>query len=112
MQQTIYSHPNVWYNHHIYTAGYTYKGRIIGHHMGTDSKDFFVEASYLIPEKHGKVSISYDREEHNLSGTTRNLSPTLTPHFRKKDEVALGAYFKLMKGRISLWLRKFQILSR
>ena len=66
--------------------------------MGTDSKDFFVEASYLIPEKYGKVSISYDREEHNLSGTTRNLSPTLMPHFRKKDEVALGAYFELMKG--------------
>src|SRR4030043_797210 len=91
-------HPNVRYNHHIYSDGYTYKGRIIGHHMGTDSKDFFVEASYLIPEKYGKVSISYDREEHNLSGTTRNLSPTLMPHFRKKDEVALGAYFELMKG--------------
>jgi hypothetical protein len=100
----IAGHPNYWYNHHIYTDGYTYKGRIIGHHMGTDSKDFFVEASYLIPEKHGKVSISYDREEHNLSETTRNpyfsgiLSPTLMPHFRKKDEVAISAYFELMKG--------------
>ena len=91
-------HPNVWYNHHIYTQGYTYNGRIIGHHMGTDSKDIFVEASYLIPEKYGKVSISYDREEHNLSGTTRNLAPTLMPLFQKKDEVAFTAYFEVMKG--------------
>jgi hypothetical protein len=99
----IAGHPNYWYNHHIYTDGYTYKGRIIGHHMGTDSKDIFVEVSYLIPEKYGKVSISYDREEHNLSGTTSNpysgiLSPTLMPHFRKKDEVTLGTCFELMKG--------------
>lgn len=79
---------NVWYLHHVYTGGYTYKGRIIGHHMGTDSKDIFLELSYLVPEKEGKISIFYDREEHNLSGTTRE----------KKDEVVFAAYFELMKG--------------
>ena len=81
-------HPNVWYTHHIYTAGYTYEGRIIGHHMGTDSKDIFLETSYLIPEKNGKVSLFYDREEHNLSHRTRE----------KKDEVGLTAYLEVMKG--------------
>ena len=60
--------PNVWYNHGVYTSGYTYKDRIIGHHMGTDSKDMFIEASYLIPEMNGRLSIAYDWKKHNLSG--------------------------------------------
>lgn len=80
--------PNVWYNHGIYTDGYKYKGRIIGHHMGTDSKDIFVELSYLIPEKDGRISISYDREEHNLSGAVRE----------KKDEVTLKVDIRLTKS--------------
>ncbi|WP_281753292.1 capsule assembly Wzi family protein [Thermodesulfovibrio yellowstonii] len=64
-------YPNVWYRHHIYHAGYTYKGRIIGHHIGTDSRDIFLELSYLIPEIGGKISFSYDIEEHNLSASIR-----------------------------------------
>lgn len=79
--------PNVWYNHGTYTAGYTYKGRIIGHHIGTDSKDIFVELSYLIPERDGRIAISYDREEHNLSGTVRE----------KKDDLSLIANLELMR---------------
>ena len=81
-------YPNVWYRHHIYTAGYTYEGRIIGHHMGTDSKDIFLETSYFIPEKNGKLSLFYDREEHNLSHRIRE----------KKDEVGLTADLEIMKG--------------
>lgn len=72
---------DVWYKHHIY-SGYTYKGRIIGHHMGGDSMDLFTELSYLIPEKKGKISLSYDREEHNLSIPIR-------PIRERKDEAAL-----------------------
>jgi hypothetical protein len=84
----VSGHPNVWYNNFIYTAGYTYEGRIIGHHMGTDSKDIFLETSYLIPEKNGKLSLFYDREEHNLSHRIRE----------KKDEVGLTADLEIMKG--------------
>jgi hypothetical protein len=80
--------PNVWYTHYIYTSGYTYKGRIIGHHMGTDSNDIFLELSYLIPEQNGRISISYDREEHNLSGTVKE----------KTDEGSLRIYIRLIKG--------------
>jgi len=64
----IENKPNVWYNHGVYRSGYTYKGEIIGHHMGTDSKDLYLEAGYLLsPLTNGKASVSYDREEHNLS---------------------------------------------
>lgn len=78
---------DVWYRHHIYTAGYTYKGKIIGHHMGTDSKDIFMELSFFIPERDGRIAISYDIEEHNLSGNIRE----------KKREFSLKGNFKITK---------------
>jgi hypothetical protein len=84
----VAGHPNVWYNHHIYTDGYRYKGSIIGHHMGTDSKDTFMGLSYLVPEKEGKLSVFYDREEHNLSGSIRE----------RKTEFGFTAYGELKKG--------------
>jgi len=62
--------PNVWYNHDIYRTGYRYKGRIIGHHMGTDSRDLFFEVSYLVPEMNGWIKLSYDKEQHSLSSIT------------------------------------------
>jgi len=62
--------PNVWYNHDIYRTGYTYKGRIIGHHMGTDSRDLFFEVSYSVPEINGWIKLSYDKEQHSLSSST------------------------------------------
>ena len=80
--------PNVWYNHHIYQSGYTYKGRIIGHHMGTDSEDMFIEASYLVPELNGKISVAYDRKEHNLSGAVKE----------KKDEFFMTVDMDLIES--------------
>lgn len=35
-----------WYKHGVYTSGYTHRGRVIGHHMGGDSKDFFARAQH------------------------------------------------------------------
>ncbi|MFA5352902.1 MAG: capsule assembly Wzi family protein [Thermodesulfovibrionales bacterium] len=78
---------NVWYNHGIYREGYRYKGDIIGHHMGTDSRDLFAEFSYLLPERDGRISIAYDREEHNLSKVVRE----------KKDELSLDLEMKIGK---------------
>lgn len=37
--------PDVWYNHFIFTDGYTIHGRIIGHHMGTQAEDWFARLS-------------------------------------------------------------------
>lgn len=56
----------VWYVHHIYQTGYKYKGRIIGHYMGTDSTDLFNQISYLLPEYGGEVSLFFDRQKHGL----------------------------------------------
>lgn len=35
-----------WYTHSVYRSGYTHEGRVIGHHVGGDSRDLFVRARY------------------------------------------------------------------
>ena len=67
-ENEVNEQPYVWYTHGTYTAGYTYRGMIMGHHMGTESNDLFLELSCLIPEQAARISLSFDREKHNLEG--------------------------------------------
>ena len=53
--------PHVWYRHHLYTTGYTFKGRVIGHHMGTDATDFFSEVKYS-SDRLGDFTAAYNVE--------------------------------------------------
>jgi len=57
--------PYTWYTHSIFDS-YTYHGMIMGHHIGTDSDDLFIETSYLVPESSARWYVNYDREQHNL----------------------------------------------
>lgn len=50
-----------WYTHHIYRSGYTYEGRIIGHHMGRDAEDYWGELSYLVPSQKLIVSLGFEK---------------------------------------------------
>jgi hypothetical protein len=69
--------PNVWYNHSIYTSGYTYKGTVLGHHMGSDADDLFFQLSKEFTEDLSFM-VSFDQERHFLS------SPV---HERKREVV-------------------------
>lgn len=82
------SKPYLWYNNTIYRSGYTYEGRIIGHHVGTDSTGLFVEGSYLIPEVNGRVSLGYSMKEHNRSADVQE----------KKNEVYISTHLDVMKS--------------
>jgi len=62
--------PNVFYTHSLYRSGYTYEGRVIGHHMGTESRDLFLQLSHYLTNNL-IVDVSYDRHSHNLSDRTR-----------------------------------------
>ena len=60
--------PNIFYTHSVYTDGYTYDDRVIGHHMGTDSEDLFLRvAHYLSPDL--VLGIDVDRQRANLSAS-------------------------------------------
>ncbi|OIO54041.1 MAG: hypothetical protein COX57_13560 [Alphaproteobacteria bacterium CG_4_10_14_0_2_um_filter_63_37] len=52
---------NNWYRHHIYTTGYTFQSRLLGHHVGTNGSDLFL--SYRVwGEQGGWVELSVDAE--------------------------------------------------
>ncbi|MEN6428840.1 MAG: capsule assembly Wzi family protein [Phycisphaerales bacterium] len=62
--------PNVFYNHSLYTSGYTYEDRVIGHHMGTDSRDVFAQLSHYLTDSL-VLDLIYNRQTHDLSTRTR-----------------------------------------
>ncbi|MDD1749282.1 MAG: capsule assembly Wzi family protein, partial [Methanothrix sp.] len=63
-------HPYVWYTHTVYTSGYTYEGRVIGHHMGPESRDLFVQLSHYLTSDL-IVDVAYDRHTHGSTSATR-----------------------------------------
>lgn len=55
----------IWYRHEVYLSGYTYKKRIMGHHVGGAASDFYTELKLLLP---GDVTIglNYDYEKRGV----------------------------------------------
>ncbi|OGW33348.1 MAG: hypothetical protein A2X58_11410 [Nitrospirae bacterium GWC2_56_14] len=94
--------PDVWYTHGVYTAGYTYNGQIMGHHMGTDSRDLFAELTCRFPEKNARWSLAYDRSEHSLSGpvreTAHELSLNMHLNAAENADLALTYGYSWMKN--------------
>jgi hypothetical protein len=62
--------PNVFYTHSLYQAGYTYKDRIIGHHMGTDARDILIRLTHYLTED-VILGAEFDREVTHLSSESR-----------------------------------------
>jgi hypothetical protein len=57
--------PGIWYRHPEYP--HQYDGRILGHHMGTDAEDLFLEARFfLLPSSY--LELSFDRTERSFPG--------------------------------------------
>lgn len=67
--------PDVWYHHSIYHSGYTYRGNIIGHHMGSDAKDLYLRMDLPFLERWtGGV---------DLEGENRHLSSPVHEEIRR-----------------------------
>lgn len=64
----------VFYRHSLYTSGYTYEDRVIGHHVGPDSQDLFVQLSHYLSDDL-VLDVSYDRQVHDVS---RAVQPTVS----------------------------------
>lgn len=53
---------NAWYHHGTYTDGYTYDGRIIGHHVGGGGRDLFAEVTFSMGEgARGSLGVDLER---------------------------------------------------
>ncbi|HLE18727.1 MAG TPA: capsule assembly Wzi family protein [Syntrophales bacterium] len=92
-QTYIGNHPGVWYQHHVYTNGYTYDGRIIGHHMGTDARDLFISAVY--ESAYGDFEALFDIESSGRAVKSKNRSAAITwsRNLSEVTELSFGYYF-------------------
>jgi hypothetical protein len=51
-----------WYSHAVYSSGYTYRGVVLGHHMGGDAREIVVAAAAPLPEAR-RARVFAGREE-------------------------------------------------
>ncbi len=57
------SYPGAYYTHGTFANGYTYKGQVIGHHMGTEARDLFARLTHcLTPDM--TLGLEYNRQTH------------------------------------------------
>ncbi|MCX7920350.1 MAG: capsule assembly Wzi family protein [bacterium] len=94
----IPKHPNYWYSHPVYTSGYTYYGDIIGHQIGTDSDDLYIELTHFFNAQFCG-SLIYDIQQHGLSDDepmkVQYLQPQLT--FYGKNNLIVSAAYRYEK---------------
>lgn len=67
--------PSIWYRHAVYQSGYTYKGVVIGHPMGTDARMLSMEIDRRVTPQ-WTVSALYDAMQSGVfaSGETSGRS--------------------------------------
>jgi len=56
----------VLYRHSLYTSGYTYDDRVIGHHVGPDARDLFVQLSHYLTDDM-IVDVAFNRQQFGAS---------------------------------------------
>ncbi len=64
-----------WYFHKTYTSGYTYMGRLLGHHVGGGGRDYFLEAT-LVDASNFKAKVHLDYEERGIDRQPANEKHT------------------------------------
>ncbi len=90
----ISGRPGLWYRNSIYRSGYTYKGEIIGHNMGSDARDYYAcLEQFLSPNL--IFSLGYNRQETGVESPTQEEIDRLdiALRFHRTDKILLsGAY--------------------
>lgn len=91
-----------WYQHAIYTSGFTFKGRILGHHVGGDGRDLYVRLTHRFSPDF-LIGFDVDLERRGNSGlskpperrTEQRVSPGLDLSYRLSKPLALFTAYRL-----------------
>lgn len=71
-------YPNTFYNHGIFQSGYTYEGRVIGHHVGDElesARDIYVHLTHWLNPAL-RLGLSFDRWENLVSNPRAQTDQT------------------------------------
>jgi hypothetical protein len=80
----------LWYWHYLYTDGYTYRGKVMGHPMGGDSRSVFADLE-ITAGTWGLLTASWSRVQHGfeaLPGVPGKAVDPPVPHV-DRDDIAL-----------------------
>lgn len=61
-----------WYRHGIYRSGYTYNEKLLGHHAGGASRDFYTELRILLPRQ-VTAHLGFDLEQRGFDQPLREV---------------------------------------
>jgi hypothetical protein len=85
--------PGVWYQHALYQSGYTYRGVVIGHPMGTDARMQSVELTHrMTPD--WSVAAVYDGLQQNVYAVAESSGRSLGARLSRDrgPDVAIAEY--------------------
>lgn len=87
--------PGAWYGDRSYPGGYSHKGQVLGHHVGTDGLDLYLSLT-IEPHRGWRVRLSYDYEEHfRLDPVTERLHQFFVAvEHEVIDGLLLSAYYR------------------
>jgi len=68
----VSSQPTAWYTHSVYQSGYNYKGKTIGHHMGSDADDLFVRVTHYLGSDL-LLGLNFDRERRRTTAAVTEI---------------------------------------
>ncbi|RPJ11303.1 MAG: capsule assembly Wzi family protein, partial [Deltaproteobacteria bacterium] len=102
------NYPGLWYTHATYTQGYTYNGRIIGHYMGSDAKDLFLQARYNFDAATATVSYERLQKVFPTKLTWESYQVAVLKHLAEETRVTFSAGYsrearKTIVTQIALW---------
>jgi hypothetical protein len=86
---------NLWYSNSIYKSGYTYKGEIMGHNMGSDARDYYVRLEhYLFPDL--VLGLDFNRQETGVEYeiTEKKNRGDLDLTWQKTDSLRIQAGYR------------------
>lgn len=84
-----------WYGHSIYTSGYTYRGRVLGHPMGPDARDVFARVThYPRNDLLLGIDLNYVERGRNLGSVVEhNYRLGLDASYEITNNLSVGARY-------------------
>lgn len=88
---------NAWYTHGVYASGYTYKGNIMGHHIGADGEDIYARLEYNPGRFKGGLEIDRERKGLHSTGKTKRTWIGLDLSYYLWDMIGLETGYGIEK---------------
>ncbi|WP_456456203.1 capsule assembly Wzi family protein [Thermovibrio sp.] len=90
-----------WYSHHMYPAGYTYHGFIIGNNIGGDSRSYYF--SFSRDFEFANLGVSYNYIKHGIYTKEREERENLyTLRLNKKLNLNKVSFLRVYSARLYL----------